>query len=131
MLRAVPLLQLVLEEWHKVFRIEIPSAEVPIMRGIEEVGQQYLEELKDQIEMAAPNIMPSFEEIEQTIDGIMKEMRDKVHAALKALSECSSEVHPQFLGLIRSQLAPIFEESREFTGMCCRLYKPNCPIPRD
>ncbi len=87
------------------------------MKKIEETWQQYLEDLKDQIEMAAPDIMPNFEEIKQAIHGIMDEIRDKVQAALKALSKCSSEVHPEYLESLRSQLIPIFEDSLKFIGM--------------
>ena len=112
----VSLLVVVLEGWHRVFRVEIPSAEIPIMKGIEKIWQQYLDELRDQFQATAPDMLPHFDDSMQTICGIMDEMRDKVHAALRSLSECSSEVHPEFLGSLRDQLAPIFEESLNFKG---------------
>ncbi|KAK4154764.1 hypothetical protein C8A00DRAFT_32432 [Chaetomidium leptoderma] len=105
-----------LKVWHKTFRVEIPSAEVPIMNGIETIWHQYLEELRDQIQATAPDILPHFEDSMHTIRGIMSEMRDRVHVALKCLSECSSDIHPQFLDSLRSQLTPIFEAALDLKG---------------
>lgn len=94
------------------------------MKGIENIWQQYLDELKDQVQTTAPDIIPQFEESMQTIRGIMAEMRDKVHAALAALSECSSEVHPEFLSSLRTQLLPIFEEALKYKGIVSPLASP-------
>lgn len=86
------------------------------MQYIEEIWEQYLDELKSQIQATAPDIMPQFEESMQNIHDIVKEMRDKIHAALRNLSECASDVHPEFLGELRDRLGPIFENSLQITG---------------
>ncbi|KAK4241493.1 hypothetical protein C8A03DRAFT_41106 [Achaetomium macrosporum] len=83
---------------------QIPSAEQPIMQGIE------------MIKATAPNIMPHFEESMLIIRGIKSEMRDKVNAALGRLSDCSSEIHPEFLGELREELGPIFETTLKYEG---------------
>lgn len=86
------------------------------MKGIEMIWQQYVEELKGQIQTTAPKIVQHVEETVQIIWGIMNEIKDKILAALKALSDCSSEVFPEFLGSMRNQLAPMFERSLEIKG---------------
>ncbi|KAK4105258.1 hypothetical protein N658DRAFT_520498 [Parathielavia hyrcaniae] len=112
----------VLEGWNTTFRVEIPSAETPIMEGIEKVWETFLTELRAHMKAAAapetPETPPAphVEESIQLMRGIKTELRQRVHGALKRLSECSSEVHPEFLGSLRSQLAPAFEDSRQFLG---------------
>lgn len=92
------------------------------MRAIEKTWDKYLDALRDQINTTAPDIMPQFEETLRNIHEILGEMKDKVHAALKGLSECASCVHPEFLGALRDQLEPIFEESLEIKGKTSRLF---------
>jgi hypothetical protein len=91
------------------------------MQAIERTWNKYLDALRDQINATAPEIMPQFEETLRNIHGIVGEMKDKVHAALRGLSECASCVHPEFLEALRDQLEPIFEESLEIKGkaFCC------------
>jgi hypothetical protein len=87
------------------------------MEGVEAVWEQYLSELKDQIKATAPTIVPHFEESMLIIRGIKSEMRDKVNAALGRLSDCSAEIHPEFLGELREELAPVFEEALKHKGI--------------
>jgi hypothetical protein len=94
------------------------------MRAIEKTWEKYLDALRDRINATAPEIMPQFEETLRNIHDILGEMKDKVHAALRGLSECASYVHPEFLGALREQLGPIFEESLEIKGKTSRFRFP-------
>jgi hypothetical protein len=108
--------------WHQSFRVEIPSAELPIKQGAERIWNQYVKELEDVIRSTAPAILPHLGDSMRVINGIGAEMKDKIHAALKRLSECSSGIHPEFLWSLRQQLEPIFKSALEIRG---RFRSPN------
>jgi hypothetical protein len=109
--------------WHQSFRVEIPSAELPVKRGAEKIWHQYIKELEDVIRSTAPAILPHLADSMRVIYGILAEMKDEIHAALKRLSECSSGVHPEFLWSLRQQLEPIFKAALEIRG------SPHSQIP--
>jgi hypothetical protein len=115
-----------LGRWHQSFRVEIPSAELPVKRGAEKIWHQYIKELEDVIRSTAPAILPHLADSMRVIYGILAEMKDEIHAALKRLSECSSGVHPEFLWSLRQQLEPILRPLLRFEVVPIPKF-PHCP----
>ncbi|KAL1840313.1 hypothetical protein VTJ49DRAFT_566 [Mycothermus thermophilus] len=111
------LLAPIVQDWHKTFHVYIPSTERPIMQSIERVCDEFLKRLVEQVGAVAPNIMPQFaDKAFVAVNNSKNELRDRVKAALRNLSESSSAVHPEFLGSLKENLVPIFQESLKHTG---------------
>ncbi|KAK3349347.1 hypothetical protein B0T25DRAFT_569990 [Lasiosphaeria hispida] len=112
---AAAILDMAVERWHSIFHVKIPGTEKPIVNAVSKVWETYIDNLT-RVQLTAPGIMPQFKECLEAIRSLQKELRDRIHATLQALSKCASEVHPEFLDSLRSQLTPIFKKSLEITG---------------
>ncbi|KAK3953714.1 hypothetical protein QBC32DRAFT_234080 [Pseudoneurospora amorphoporcata] len=114
---AVHFLEVVLKDWKNVFENRIPGAQEPIMKQVEDIWFQYLNELTVQLQDGCFDLLPHFEESVPTMRGIKDEIRSKVLETLTKLSRSSSQIHPHFRIVLQEELEPMFEKCLGITGI--------------
>ncbi|KAK3939085.1 hypothetical protein QBC46DRAFT_438550 [Diplogelasinospora grovesii] len=113
---AIPTLAIIVDDWVKVFHVELPKTEGPIANKISEIWTRYLDEVKTQIRRTAPEIMPYFSDTSATIEEIQMEMRDRVREAISSLTAQASEIHPEFVRTLQHHLKPLFQQALTIKG---------------
>ncbi|KAJ4400764.1 hypothetical protein N0V85_005676 [Neurospora sp. IMI 360204] len=98
-------------------RKEIPGAQEPIMKQVEDIWIQYLDKLVVQIRDTSSELLPHFEESVPTMRGIKDEVRSKVLETLTKLSRSSCQIHPHFRTVLQEELEPVFEKCMKITGL--------------
>ena len=105
------------------FQVEFPKTEVPLKSQASDSWEEYLDELRNHIGNAAPDIIPYFGSTYKTLQNIGTELCEKISATIKAISGSASQIHPAMAKSFRESLIPHFQEALKITGT-----KPS-PLP--